>query len=109
MEAILVYITAGSAEEAERIATTLLEQRLVACVNTVHGVESRYWWHGALERAEESLLLAKTVRDCWPRLLAAVREIHSYEVFDAVAIPILEGEPAYLEWIRESTAREAVC
>lgn len=104
MEAIVVFITAGSAEEAERIAAALLEKRLVACVNLVAGVDSRFWWQGSLDRAEEVLLIAKTRRDLWPQVLETVRKHHSYEVFEAIALPILESNPDYLNWIVESTA-----
>jgi periplasmic divalent cation tolerance protein len=103
LEAIVVFITAGSAEEAERIANALLGERLVACVNVVSGVDSRYWWRGSLDRAEEALLIAKTRRELWPQVLETVREHHSYEVFEAIALPILESNPDYLNWIYEST------
>jgi len=107
MEPILVLITAGSVEEADRLAEALLEQRLVACVSR-GAVSSAYWWQGARERADEVLLYAKTRRELWPRLLSTVRGLHSYEVFEALALPIVEGNPDYLEWItRETTPSPA--
>ena len=106
MEAILVFITAGSDEEGGRIAGALLDARLVACVNRAPGVCSEFWWQGQKDRAEETLLLAKTRRELWPRVLASVRETHSYEVFEAIAVPIVEGSPDYLKWIEETTAGE---
>ena len=105
-EAILIYITAASPNEADRISEALLERRLVACVNRLEGVKSRYWWQAALESAEECLILAKSLQRHWPDILATVGELHSYTVFDAVAIPILDGNPEYLRWIAESTAGE---
>jgi periplasmic divalent cation tolerance protein len=107
MEAILVLITAGSQSEGEHIASALLERRLVACVNRVPGVVSEFWWQGSRDRADEVLLLAKTRRELWPAVLQCVREHHSYEVFEAIAVPILEGNPDYLEWIEQSTAPAA--
>jgi periplasmic divalent cation tolerance protein len=107
MEAIVVFITAGSAEEAERIASALLEARQVACVNTVGGVDSRFWWEGRLDRAAEVLLIAKTCRELWPNVLETVRQHHSYEVFEAIALPILESNPDYLNWIMQSTVPSA--
>jgi periplasmic divalent cation tolerance protein len=104
MEAILVYITAGDEQEAARIARALLDGRLAACVNQLPGVASRFWWEGKLDSAQEVLLLAKTRRELWPRVLAAIRENHSYEVFEAIAVPILEGNPDYLRWIEETTS-----
>jgi periplasmic divalent cation tolerance protein len=104
VEAILVFITAGSRDEAERIGAALLERRLVACVNHVPGVESEFWWQGQRDRAAEVLLLAKSRRELWPALLETVRAHHSYEVFEAIAVPILEGSPDYLRWIAETTS-----
>ncbi|HEU4754323.1 MAG TPA: divalent-cation tolerance protein CutA [Armatimonadota bacterium] len=103
MEAILVIITVGSEAEAERVSSAILDARLAACVNRVSGVHSAYWWRGTRERAEELLLLAKTRRGLWPRLLETVRAHHSYEVFEATALPIIEGNPDYLRWIEETT------
>jgi len=103
-EAILVFITAGSEAEAAQISSALLEARLAACVNRVSGVHSEFWWQGARDTASEALLLAKTRRDLWPRVLETIRSVHSYEVFEAIAVPIIEGSPEYLKWIEESTA-----
>lgn len=103
MEAILVFITAGDAAEAQRVADALLEARLVACVNQVPGVQSDFWWQGQRDRANEVLLLAKTRRSLWARVLETIRAHHSYEVFEAIAIPIVEGNPDYLQWIGETT------
>ena len=105
MDAILVFITVGSEEEAERVTAALLDTRLVACVNRVPGVFSEFWWQGAKDSAAEVLLLAKTRRELWPRVLEAVRASHSYEVFEAIAVPIIEGNPDYLRWIAESTSQ----
>jgi len=102
-EAIVVLITCGSGDEASTVAGALLERRLVACVNRVTGVQSEFWWKGARDRAEEVLLIAKTHRELWPRVLACVWEHHTYQVFEAIALPIIEGNPDYLEWIRETT------
>jgi periplasmic divalent cation tolerance protein len=103
LEALLVFITAGSQDEADRIAAALLDARLVACVNQVADLRSDYWWQGAREHAEEILLLAKTRRELWPQVLDTVRATHSYEVFEALAVPIIECNPSYLQWIAEST------
>jgi periplasmic divalent cation tolerance protein len=103
MDAILVMITAGSEAEAEKVGGALLEARLAACVNCLSGVRSDYWWQGAREQAGEVLLLAKTRRALWPRVLETVRAHHSYEVFEAIAIPIVEINPDYLRWIEETT------
>lgn len=104
MQPILVLITAGSDEEAGRVAQALLESRLVACVNRVGGVRSDFWWKGELDHADEVLLIAKSRAELWPRILESVRTHHSYEVFEAIALPIIEGSPDYLQWIQQSTS-----
>jgi periplasmic divalent cation tolerance protein len=107
-EIVVVMITTGSEAEAERLGEALLGERLAACVNRIAGVKSRYWWQGAIEGADEWLLVAKTRRSLFPRLLAAVRAQHSYEVFEAIALPVVEGNPDYLRWVVESTRQEEV-
>src|SRR5947207_129686 len=102
-EAMVVMITTGSLEEGERVAQTLLEARLAACVNLLPGVTSLYWWEGQIDRAKEVLLLVKTRRSLFPRVVETVRSVHSYEVFEAVSLPIEAGSAEYLRWIEEST------
>jgi periplasmic divalent cation tolerance protein len=75
----------------------------VACVNRVCGIRSDFWWQGVTEAADEVLLMAKTRRDLWPQVLETVRLHHSYEVFEAIALPVIEGNPDYVRWIQEST------
>jgi periplasmic divalent cation tolerance protein len=102
-ELVVVLITAADTAEAERVATALLEARLVACVNLVPGVTSLFWWEGQIDRAQEMLLLAKSRRVLVPQLVEAVRAVHSYAVFEVVALPIVAGNPPYLNWLREET------
>lgn len=104
MEAILVYITTGDEQEADRIAHALLDARLIACASRLDRVYSAFWWSGKVDSAQESLLLVKTRRGLWPRVLETIRAHHSYEVFEAIAVPIIEGNPDYLRWIDESTS-----
>ncbi len=101
---LLVYITAANSAEAERIAETLVSERLAACENIQPSIRSIYRWRGAVERAEEAALLAKTRADRFEALRARVREIHSYEVPCIVAWPIARGHPAFLDWVREESA-----
>jgi periplasmic divalent cation tolerance protein len=97
-----VQTTAGSAEEAERIAAALVERRLAACVQTLGPIASRYRWRGEIETAEEWLCLAKTEAARYPELEAAIRELHSYEEPEIVATPIVAGSSGYLAWLGES-------
>jgi periplasmic divalent cation tolerance protein len=101
---VVVQITVGDQAEAERVARALLEARLAACVNMLPGVASLYWWEGKIERSEELLLLVKTRHELVGRLVEAVRAVHSYQVFDTVAMPIIDGSKDYLEWVRSETS-----
>src|SRR5688500_2114777 len=100
---ILVLSTAGSAEEAHRVAMGLLEKRVAACVNIVPGVRSLYWWKGAIEDGQELLLLIKTRRHLLDRLQTELRALHSYEVPEVIAVPIVDGLENYLNWIDAET------
>jgi periplasmic divalent cation tolerance protein len=102
-EPVVVLVTAGDRAEAERVATALLEARLAACVNLLPAITSLFWWEGKIDRAEEVLLLVKSQRALVPRLVETVRSTHSYEVFETVALPIVAGSPAYLDWLSAET------
>lgn len=103
MDAVVIFITTSSAEEGERIGRTLLDERLAACVNSMP-VRSAYWWKEAVEEARENLLIVKTLGRLVPKLTERVRALHSYSIPEVVALPILGGNPEYLEWIRESVS-----
>jgi periplasmic divalent cation tolerance protein len=98
----IVLCTAGSEEEARKIARHLVEQRLAACVNIVPQIESIYRWQGKLESAREWLLLIKTTENIFPAVRDAIRELHSYELPECISISVEDGSPAYLEWIDQS-------
>lgn len=98
-EYVQVLTTAGSEEEAERIASTLVEQRLAACVQVVGPVASHYRWQGKLEQEREWQCLAKTEAGLYERVEAAIRAVHSYEEPEILAIPILAGSRGYLDWV----------
>ena len=98
----LAITTAGSREEAERIARTLVEERLVACVNIVDNVRSLYRWQGEVESASESLLLMKTGESHVERLRKRLTELHSYELPEFVVLDIAGGSAAYFDWITGS-------
>lgn len=102
-EYVVVLVTASSEEEAVRIATTVVQERLAACANLVPGIRSFFWWEGRVQDEPERLLLIKTRRERFAALEARVRELHSYSVPEVIALPIAEGSDAYLRWIAEST------
>ncbi|MDR7438661.1 MAG: divalent-cation tolerance protein CutA [Armatimonadota bacterium] len=101
---LVCLITCSSKEEALRIARALVHERLAACVNLVHGLHSIYWWKGAVEEAEEALLVVKTTRERLPALVDRVRALHTYTVPEVVALPIEGGNPDYLTWVVDSVA-----
>ena len=98
-EAILVLLTAGSREEAVRLADILVVARLAACVQILPEIESVYHWQGSIERAPEILLLAKTTLANFTALEAAVRALHSYETLEIIALPITAASTPYLDWL----------
>lgn len=101
---MMIYITVKNAQEAEAIGSALVEKRLVACVNIIDNMKSIYRWKGAIERENEAVLIAKTKESLVEKVISAVKELHSYEVPCIEAIPIVNGNPAYLQWIRDETA-----
>ncbi len=105
--AVVVLSTAGSTEEAERIATALVAERLAACVNLVAPLTSIYRWQGAIERASEVLLVIKTRRALATKLVARLRALHSYDVPEAIVLPITAGSAPYLRWLGAETTPPA--
>ncbi|WP_319467113.1 divalent-cation tolerance protein CutA [uncultured Pseudodesulfovibrio sp.] len=105
MSELFVYMTCSSKEEARDIGTVLVERRLAACVNIIDSMHSMYWWNGKVETAEEVVLIAKTRDGLLAELTEAVKVMHSYEVPCVVALPITGGNPEFLGWIREETAK----
>ncbi len=101
--AVVMLTTAGSRAEANRIAAALVDERLAACVNVVAPITSIYRWRGAVERAEEVLLLVKTRRARMARVGARIRALHSYDLPEVIALPIDAGSAAYLAWIAAVT------
>ncbi len=98
-DARVVLMTAPDPEVAQRIARTLVEERLAACVNLVPGVRSIYRWQGAVEDDAEILLLAKTGRARCAALAARVQALHPYELPEIVVLPVEGGSQPYLDWI----------
>jgi periplasmic divalent cation tolerance protein len=101
-EPIQVLTTVDSEAAAERISAALLDRRLAACVQVVGPIVSRYRWQGKLETAREWQCLAKTESHLFGEVEAAIRELHSYEEPEILALPILTGSPGYLAWLAEN-------
>ncbi|MBN2499085.1 MAG: divalent-cation tolerance protein CutA [Deltaproteobacteria bacterium] len=108
MELRFVYIVCESAEQAQRIGKTLVDSRLAACVNILDRMRSMYWWDGAVQSADETVMIAKTRAALVPAVCARVKELHSYEVPCVASLPLLEGNPDFFDWIVSETADPTV-
>jgi periplasmic divalent cation tolerance protein len=102
----IVLATAGSEEEARKIARALLDRRAAACVNIVPQITSIYRWQGKVEEAGEWLLIVKTTAAAFGQVRRTIAEIHSYDVPECICLTIEDGSPAYLQWIAESVSAE---
>jgi periplasmic divalent cation tolerance protein len=103
MSYVVVFVTASSEAEAAKIGRAVVDERLAACANVLGGVASRYWWKGQIEDASEALLILKTRQELVESVTVRVRALHSYTVPEVIAIPVVGGNPDYLQWIDEST------
>ncbi len=104
-QAIIVFITAPTRDEARALADKLVETQLAACVQILPEMESVYRWQGKVERQPEHLLLAKTTADRFAELEREVRAMHSYDTPEIVSFPLTESSPDYLRWLQESVNR----
>ena len=103
METILVISNLPDQASAQKLAAVLIEQRLAACVNVQSPCTSVYRWQGRVETAHEVPVFIKTTREHYPALEAAIRAHHPYELPEIIAVPLVAGLPAYLEWVRTET------
>ena len=104
-EFCFVYMTASSAEEAQRIGEALVGERLAACVNIIEGMKSIYRWRGAIQRDAETVLIAKTAKARVAALTERVKALHSYDCPCVAALPVEDGNHAFLAWIDEQINR----
>jgi periplasmic divalent cation tolerance protein len=99
---ILVLTTTGSEAEARTIAHALVEQKLAACVNIIPRIQSVFHWQGEIEESEEYLLLVKTTAEHFTKVRDAIKELHSYDLPECIALPVSDGSEPYLKWIESS-------
>lgn len=104
---IVVLCTCASLEEGERLARALVDARLAACVNIVGGMRSVYRWNGQIESAEECLLAIKSSRGQFEALRARIEELHSYQVPEVLALPVVDGAARYLDWLSSALEPES--
>jgi periplasmic divalent cation tolerance protein len=100
---LLILSTAPDQETARLLATSLVEQRLAACVTILPQATSVYEWQGKLERSGESLLLIKSTKDNYSAVEAALRTLHPYELPEILAVPVEQGLQGYLDWVERCT------
>lgn len=106
-EALVVITTTETQVDAERLARLLVERELAACVQILPQITSVYRWQGKVERAAEFLLLIKSTHEAYPELEAAIRENHSYETPEILALPVEAGSDGYLNWLKASIKPQA--
>ncbi len=99
---IIILITAKDKKEADKIAQALIKNKLAACVNILPGVQSLFWWQGKVDQAKEALLVVKSRKEKFAKIAKLVKSVHSYDVPEIIAIPIVSGFKPYLNWIDES-------
>ena len=99
---IVVLITARNVREANKIANKLVKDKLIACANVIKGIQSIFWWQKKVDTANEVLLILKTKKSCFKKIVKTVTSLHSYEVPEIIALPIIDGSKNYLKWIEES-------
>ena len=103
VDAIIVLVTCGSEEEAVKIAHSLVEERVAACVNLISPVRSIYRWKGKIWDEREWILIIKTQKKRFEELEKKVKSLHSYSVPEIIGLPVVEGAPSYLKWVEEVT------
>jgi periplasmic divalent cation tolerance protein len=96
---VVILVTTATDEEAHEVANALLKERKAACVNILPKISSLFWWQDKLNSAQESLLIVKTKASLLKEIIELVRAVHSYEVPEIIALPIIGGNPDYLAWI----------
>mmetsp|Transcript_35779 Transcript_35779/g.93263 ORF Transcript_35779/g.93263 Transcript_35779/m.93263 type:complete len:152 (-) Transcript_35779:99-554(-) len=101
----IAYVTVPSREAGKAIAADIIEKKLAACVNIIPGVESLYWWEGKMESSNELMMMIKTRTSLVPQLVERVKAMHEYDVCEVITSPIDAGNPAYMKWLDESTAK----
>ncbi len=103
-QAICIYTTTETAEQAGAIAHALVEKRLAACVQVQGPIRSTYWWQGKIDASDEWLCVAKSTEEKYAEAEAAIRSLHSYDEPEVIAVPIVAGSASYLDWLRKQTS-----
>jgi len=97
----VILVTASSEAEALRLKKVLMEKRKAACVNIISHVESHFWWKGKIDIADEVLMIIKTRTAAVKDIISLVKEAHSYQIPEIIALPVIAGNEDYLKWVDE--------
>ena len=103
-EYIQIFTTTENKKDAEKIAKEVVEKRLAACAQVLGPIESTYWWEGEVEKTKEWLCIMKSRNDLYGELEKAIKGIHPYDVPEILAIPVISGNPGYLQWVDKEVA-----
>ncbi len=103
MSATLIYVTAGNREEALNIGRAVVESRLAACANVLGDIDSIYWWDGELQQDTEVALILKTRSELIDKVVAKIKQMHSYDCPCVISLPITGGNPDFLDWLKTTT------
>lgn len=99
---IIIFVTVSHKKEAKNIAQQLIKNKLAACVNIVEKIESLFCWQGKVDQAKEALLIVKSKKEKLAKIIKLVKSLHSYDVPEIIALPVIGGYKPYLNWINES-------
>ena len=99
---IVIFITCANKNEARSIARALVLKRLCACVNIIGNIKSLFWWQGKIDSSAEALLIAKSKKTKFAKIIKLVKSLHSYEVPEIIALPVIAGEKEYTRWLNHS-------
>ena len=105
-ENVVIFITTNTDKEAQNVAKALLSNKLAACVNIVPKISSLFWWNDKLDSAQESLLIVKSKTSLLNEIVRLVKDVHSYEIPEIIALPIIGGNPDYLDWIGKEVKQD---
>jgi len=99
---IVIFVTAKNGREADKIASRLVKDKLIACANVIKDVKSIFSWDEKVQQANEVLLVMKSRKKCLPKIIKIIKKLHSYDVPEIIALPIVGGSAEYLDWIKDS-------
>jgi periplasmic divalent cation tolerance protein len=102
MTNIMVFMTTATKQEAQKIVRSLLDKHFIACANILGPLESQFWWQEKIDKAKEFLVLMKSDEKLFEKISKTIKDIHSYEIPEILAFPIIKGWAPYLEWLNDA-------